>query len=82
MKSFVRHNIFSHLWDCEKHDPRKDYESHGVEPAADVGQKPKDEGQLDWVDPILDQEETLQLDRGAVQLGGHRFWGLPHPLIR
>jgi len=48
----------TYLWDCEEANPAQYYESHGIEPAANVGQEPKRKAKLDGVQNILNLNRT------------------------
>lgn len=66
----MQKNNLWYLWDGEESDPGHDDEGHGVEPAADVGQDPEGQTELDGVQHVLDHEEASQLLDGAVHFVG------------
>ena len=61
---------FTNLGNGEESNPREDDESHGVEPAANVGQEPKGDTELDGVQHVFNEEESPELGEGAVHLLG------------
>ena len=61
-------SLFSHLGDGEESDPGEDDEGHGVEPAADVGEEPEGQAELDRVEDVLDEDKLAHLGDHQVQL--------------
>ena len=59
----------NYLGNSEKANPGQDDQSHGVEPASDIGQDPQGESKLDRVQHVLHQEEAFEFDQGSVQIG-------------
>ena len=60
----------TNLGNGEESNPREDDEGHGVEPAADVGEEPEGDAELDGIQHVLHEEESSELSEGAVDLLG------------
>lgn len=73
---------FVNFREREQGDPCKNDEGDAIEPGAQISAAPQQNGELDRVNQILDQEKTTQLYERGIHVGNGNFRHLLDLLLR